>query len=115
MHVGKWIRCFQALCIPTLPTLPRQEELLAHIPCYLPLAHFPNWECWCSHVLQLCAMGLTRPCWDPPYSQGTWSGSSRQGVKPGCPTRMCWDDGDALTWSLLPSLPYSQWVKGWCW
>lgn len=109
VHVGMCIRCFQALCIPSLPTLPRQEELFAVFPCNVPLS---NWEGWCSHMLQLCAMGLARACWHPPYFRGTWSGSSWQGVKPVCPTGMCWDDGDALTWSLLPSLPYSQQVKG---
>lgn len=103
MHVGKWIRCSQALCNLSLPSLPRQEELLADIPCCLPLAPFPNWECWCFLCCS-CVPWPGRACWDPPYFQGTWSGSSKQGVKPGCPAGVCWDDGDALTWSLLLSL-----------
>lgn len=101
MHVGIWIRCFQTLCIPLLPTLSRQEELLAGIAPISPWIPFQTGRAG----VPVCCSCVPWPgwaCWDPPCFRGTWSGSSWWAVKHGCLTG--WNDGDALTWSLLSSL-----------
>lgn len=101
VHVGIWIRCFQTLCIPLLPTLSRQEELLAGIAPISPWIPFQTGRAG----VPVCCSYVPWPgwaCWDPPCFRGTWSGSSWWAVKHGCLTG--WNDGDALTWSLLSSL-----------